>query len=337
MFKRILPRRSIEFVVVVLLSQGVSMANDVSNHTQETNDRFSNDDSFIASGYDLSGIGRTEDGNWATRIGDNYFLSANHFHPDSTEEVTFFSSNDPSGPSFTYATTGGVQIAGTDIWLGYFDESIDSSINTYRYTTQGADSLAETGIANMDVLMFGNNNATGGDYGGLGNTTNVTVAQNQVESWLGEGTTGVAVGDVTNNFSIAASFDQIVTFKNESVDNAYSFQTYEGQLEGGDSGSPLLSFAGNELIIQGLAYAVVTDNGGLTGNFEVTPVVNPRRDAADTFESREASFYTYVGSYESGIESAILNIPLAVSVPEPSSSLLLALGTVGLILKRRRS
>ena len=312
-------------LIFSMIPLGGAFAAEVANHTAATNDRFSNSgSSFIADGYDLSGIGRTVDGNWATRIGDNYFLSANHFHPGvgNSEAVTFFASNDPLGASFTYNTQGGFRIAGTDLWLGYFDESIDSSIATYDYTTTSASSLATTGIEGNDLLTFGNSVTANNAYGGAGRLTDTVVAQNQAESFFEEGENTVTAVNTINIFGSPAGWDQLVTFQNESGDSAFDFQTHESQLQGGDSGSPLFSFSGGDLLLQGIAYATVD---ALAGNFDVT---------SRGLETRAASFYSYVGSYESGLNAAIANVPSPI--PEPSAIGLLFVGAGSFLLRRKR-
>lgn len=332
MNKTVFPSQLLLGAILWLGAATISGANDVANHSAETNDRFQNDGSFIGNGYDFSGIGRTQDGNWATRIGSNYFISANHFHPGTGENVKFYSSNDPSGPSYTYATAGGFHIAGTDLWIGYFNEALDSSLKTYSYNTTAANSLADTGVANTDVFMLGNSITSDAAYGGAGKLTDVVVAQNQAESWLEAGTTTVVAPGVNNNFASAAGWDQIVTFKNLSGDTENTFKNHEGQLQSGDSGSPLLSFAGGELIVQGIAYAVVTGGGGLTGNFIDTLGPSP---SPDPYEKRVASFYTYTGSYHTNIQSTVANIP--APVPEPSAGMLFLLGCSGLLMRRCRA
>ncbi len=52
-------------------------------------DRFNNHSSFIGSGIDWSGVGRSSGGRWATMISDTYFLSAAHFPPGVGDTLTF--------------------------------------------------------------------------------------------------------------------------------------------------------------------------------------------------------------------------------------------------------
>ncbi len=320
----------------VLLESGVFAA-EVANHSANTNDRFADNSALISNPYDLSGVGRTSDGNWATRIGDNYYLTAAHFRPATNEVVEFYASNSPVASSYSYQTAGGFRIAGTDLWLGYFNESIDSSINTYGFNTTSANSLAEAGLDQKDVFMLGNSPTADGTYGGTGRLTDTVVAENRAESWYETGTNTVVAAEVVNQFADAtgspsnAGWDQIVTFKNLDLDNnGLTQRTHEGQLQGGDSGSPLFSVAAGQLQIEGIAYAVVSGSG-LTGNFIDT--IGAAGGIFDPFEQREASFYTYTGSLSSDLATAIGNVP--VGIPEPSQVMMLLIGS-GFFLKRRR-
>lgn len=91
------------------------------------------DKNFVGEAYDFSGVGINNLGHWATLITDNAFLSSTHYHPGTGETVTFHASNDLATPGYTYTVTGGVRIATTDLWLGWFDTSVtvDASIERY--------------------------------------------------------------------------------------------------------------------------------------------------------------------------------------------------------------
>ena len=308
-------------LMLVTISDGLSpvQAIVIANFATTSNDRFANSGSFIGNSYDFSGVGRTAGGRWATRIGSNYFISADHFHPLVGDNVTFYSTNNPVGASFSYSVAGGFQVTGTDLWIGYFNSSMDSSIETYSYTTIPANSVNDTGLVGSTLFMMGSSITADRTYGG-GVRTDIAVGQNGAESWFEEGTTTVLAAGVNNVFGSPAAWDQIVLFENQSVDDgAFTAETHESQLQSGDSGSPLFSTSGGELIIQGIAWAVST----LQGNFDFLPI------NAD-LESRNATFYTYTGSYSTDISSTI------AMIPEPSSFALLAIGFgVGLALWRR--
>jgi hypothetical protein len=98
-------------------------------------DRFyaGNDKAFVGAPNDYSGVGCTSTGKWATLVSDNGFISSVHLHPSAGETVTFWTSNQFTGTSYTYLVTGGMQIGKTDIWLGWFDKTVTVDRSIARY------------------------------------------------------------------------------------------------------------------------------------------------------------------------------------------------------------
>lgn len=311
----------LSFILLSCPAQAISVA----NYSDPTNDRFTDDPSFIGAAYDFSGVGRstnTTSTRWGTLIGENYFLSANHFHPDVGSQIQFTVENSASDPTFTYTVAGGFLVAGTDFWIGYTATTMDLSLARYTYSTTSADTLAETGVSGADVLMSGDRVA-----GQAGSPSDHTVGTNQLESFRNAGSTAMNTPQATVTFGTAALFDQIVTFENLPGDDTLTFTNYESQVASGDSGSPLFSVAEGSLFLQGTAWAVAS----LSGNFVDT--TGPAGGSMDPLESRNASFYNYIGSYETAIADTISMVPSPV--PEPSSTLL-SLLSLPLILRRKR-
>ena len=304
----------------IFLIPGISNAVVVANYSGPTNDRFDNDPSFVGAGLDFSGVGRTTNGRWATLIGDNYFVTAIHF--PATGNVQFLADNDPSGTVFQYTVAGSFNVPGTDIRIGYFNEAVDPSIARYTYNNNDADALVDLGIAGSTLYTSGDRVA-----GAPGTIFDHVVAENQAESWFEEGTNSVEVpgpGGVSNVFNDPADFDQIVMFENESTDNANTFETYESQLQSGDSGSPLFSNQNGTLRLEGIAWAVVAPPG-FTGDFDTT---------ASGLEQRPGTLYSYLGSYDTEIQAEIANVP--APIPEPSIPLLGLVGVLGALGFRHR-
>lgn len=306
----------------------------IANFTQATNDRFTNDVSFIGAGYDWSGVGRTASGRWVSLLGDNYFIAANHYRPGIGTNILF--EGHPTG----YTVAGGQRIGSTDLWIGYTTQTIDLSLARYSITTSAATDLASTGLVGSTLFTSGNGPSTGGPF-------NHVVGQNQAESWISGGTNTfdtpemeIAFEDVNEN-PINVGWDNIIMFQNEEGDvNNYEF--HESQLVGGDSGSPLFSTSGGDLVLQGLAWAVSAGDDALPGNFVDSAGLfdNPDPDIPeddanpDKHELRNASYYTYTGSYTAEIDAYIATIP--AGVPEPSICVLTSLSALAL-LRRKRS
>jgi len=304
----------------ISLLPSVSSGIVVANYSSSVNDRFDNDPSFVGAGLDFSGVGRTTNGRWVTMIGDNYFVTAIHF--PATGNVQFLANNDPSGAIFQYTVAGAFNVPGTDIQIGYFNEVVDPSIARYTYNTNDANALTDLGIAGTTLYTSGDRIA-----GSTGTILDHVVAENQAESWFEEGTDVIQVpgpGGINNTFSNDADFDQIVMFENIPTDDANAFENSESQLQSGDSGSPLFSNQGGSLRIEGIAWAVVSPPG-FTGNFDTT---------ASGVEQRSGTLYSYLGSYDTDIQTVISNVP--APIPEPSVPALGILGLLAGMTSRRR-
>ena len=286
-------------IVFTLLGCSLGSAITIAGSTPQLNDRFANDPNFIGSQYDFSGVAREISGNqntWATLIGHCYFISANHFHPADGDLVTFYETNDPNGASHTYTVSGGTRIGNTDLWIGYFDQEVDSSIARYSFSTTVADSLEDTGLVTVasnvtfeDAVAIAQNTDSGITYAGTA-ATQVAVGQNNFEAFIDDS----PVLDL-------GTFDQIITIEETG-------ELFETQAVANDSGSPIFSIDGGELILQGTASAIGTLETG-----------------------EDITIYNYVGSYDVLGTIDALDI---THIPEPTVVALLSLG--GLTLLRRK-
>lgn len=295
----------------------------IANYSDETNLRFADDPLFIGSAFDLSGVGRGST-RWATAIGPNYFLSANHFRPAAGSSVTFVDGNSLASPSFTYTVGGGFRVGSTDLWVGYTHLEIDPAIARYSYATQDADNLADLGLGDETLYLNGRRSS-----GATNSVTASVLGTNQAESFYEGGSEILPVPGGTVEIEVPGGFenDMIVLFENlPGDDNAPLF--HESLVQGGDSGSPLLRFSGGELIILGVGSLLGTE---IPGNFIDT--AGEIDTAEDPIELRSGSFYSYTGSYTSEIEAAIAQVPSPV--PEPGVFFLAVLLPLPCLIRQR--
>ena len=99
---------------VTMLTASVYSAMVVQGYQAIKHDRFQNNAAFIASAYDLSGAGMTDNnpnGLWATLVTPSYALTAAHQPGGGT--VRFYQTNNPAGAYFETTLTGVGAIAGT--------------------------------------------------------------------------------------------------------------------------------------------------------------------------------------------------------------------------------
>jgi hypothetical protein len=321
------PVKLICFLLVLTLSTSAIV---VSGYSDAENLRFHDDPAFIGSPYSWSGVGRvsatldtssnSHHREWATLLGENYFISAVHYKPNPGDTITFSSGNSPTSPTFHYTVAGGFGVPDTDLWIGYTAGAMDSSLKRYAFDTTPADSLSDTGLIASTLYMTGDDVA-----GGAGTLSDTIIATNQAETWIeGGSTTFQSTPGETINLSSAIPWDTFVNWENLTSDTANTATTHEGFLESGDSGSPAFQIVGGELEIVGLAYAVI-NSPGVQGNFDAALPGN---------EERRGSLYSYVGSYETAINNTIALVP--TPVPEPSSLLLFLLGSLTLLRRRNQ-
>ncbi len=115
---------------------------EVQGYSANVNDRFDNSSSFLGEAYNFSGVGNSSGaagtGVWATMISPQYFVSASHAYPGPGTQLTFYSTNNPAGSSYTGTVASGTPIIDasgnyTDLWLGELTQPIPTSADISNY------------------------------------------------------------------------------------------------------------------------------------------------------------------------------------------------------------
>lgn len=120
------------------LSSVAHGAMEIDNYTSATNDRFQDaddPDEFFLRDFDLSGVGQDSNGRWATLIGSNTIISANHYKPSGT--ISFFANNSPSSTLVQMTLSGDAQrIGNSDLWVARLNEFAPSNFAIYGIATE---------------------------------------------------------------------------------------------------------------------------------------------------------------------------------------------------------
>lgn len=246
----------------------------VDGFTDATNDRFTNSASFIADGYDLSGIGRS--GNrWATLVSENVVISAEHFHPAVGATVVFYTSNDPLGASISRQIAASQRVGSSDVWIGLLDEDVPAGYTPLPFATETITSKLQfqgSSLYQTEVFTLGvsaTDPALGLDF---------AVGANIFDHWFDSAT----VGSTTD--------DAVGAIRNESGDANYV--AYETYLQTYDSGAPLLRNIGGALTVIGLNWFINDDS------VDIDP--HPKSQTL-----RDVSGFSYVGNYAADIQAVI--------------------------------
>ena len=276
-------------IISTLCTPAAWPALSLQSYSAASHHRFADDPAFIGSGYDWSGV--AYNGDWATRISDTYYVTA--WHARATGSLTFYEDNDPLGNTVTRTSSSLTRIGTTDIAIGRFSSSPGATIAIYgiadELTTQAT--FASSSYYDMEAFVVGLN-GTGGNT-----TTNFRVGRNELDGFYDD----VAL--------TATNITDMITYDRDSpglgADEAY--------LQSGDSGGPLFTTLGSELVLTGIHAGI------------------------DPTLSASSFLPNYITEISAIVEAGGESLTLISAVPEPSSSLLFALGAFMLILRRRVS
>ncbi len=271
----------------------------IDDYSAVENDRYANSSNFIGASHDLSGIGMTPGGRWATLIGPNTVISANHLRPSGM--VMFYPGNDSSADPVVLRITEGQRIGDTDLWVGCLDQIVPSSITPFRFATESLTtaSFADSLLRDAEVYMTGRSPSV---YPAV---LDQAIGKNAVTAYTEDSSAGLG----SNVDTLRMVYDAAVSTGATANEEYLPFETY---FEPGDSGGPLFAEIEGELILLGVNSFVTTDvQGTVTG-----------------------SHASYVGN-ESDEANEFIDFCLS-SVPEPASGGMLILGLL-LLLGQRRS
>lgn len=280
----------------------------IQSFTPATNDRFANNPAFTAAAYDWSGVGRAADGKWVTMLSSTVFITATHFHPGLPgigigTTVSFLPGNNPGSPAISGTIAGAQQIGSTDLWIGFLSSPLPGSIASYGIATIPLTNATygASSVANQFAYLSGLSPTVGG-YG-ASPLTNQATGTNRIEGFQQSLSLSGSTGDV------------LFLAENLPGDPGFVMTSFETDVNGGDSGSPLMTISGGNLVVSGIAWA--------SGTTDVDP--------GPGTSTRNLAVYTYTGNYTTAIQAYITTHP----VPEPSTLALLAVAFLFTGRKRR--
>lgn len=257
---------SISFVAALVFPGSTAYGIEIDDFVSAENDRFANNSSFVMDGYDLSGVGLSSDGRWATLVADDVVVSSNHFHPSTSgsETVTFYQTNDPGGASATRTVVSGQRIDSSDIWMGVLDSPLPSEYAVYTFATEDINDATEftTSVYNgKNSFLFGKSGTFSGDQ-------DMAVGRNVLDGWL-------------NDTSAAGTTDDAMTAKNDLEPDDVA---YEALLQPGDSGGPM--------------FVDLNNDGSLT-------LVGSNWLVADVSEPGDQNGFAYYGNHDQHMQDFI--------------------------------
>ena len=291
------------WAIILVLMTTASEAAVIDSYTAATNDRFTNNGTlFEARSFNLSGIGQTSAGGWATLISPNVVVSAFHAKPSTDSVINFYPSNDPmSNVVQRTVTSTNVRVGSTDLWIGVLDSNVPDTIRPYSYANVfliGTAPGATVDFVVTDAGVFQNVNAymVGRSPESFPPNQSQAIGRNKITGFAENAKFGSS-----DNDSLIMAYDAM---------GSSDYVTFETRLVSGDSGAPFFVESNGNLLLLG-TNAFRIDIG-------TTPV---------------GSGINYIGNQSSFISDFVaIN-----AVPEPSSLFLGATAAIaGYVVNRRR-
>lgn len=244
----------------------------IDDYSPDLHNRFSNHVDFIADGYDLSGLARSAGNKWGTLIRSNIFLSAEHWHPETGDTLSFYATNDQAGDFLTARVVAGQRIGATDIWIGVLARNLPQAYQPMTVHDEPISSQSDFSAASIneaDVFLVGRSDNVGSSV------TNVALGRNRIDYWYDAYTDGP-----TTDVAIAAVRERDGFPR---ADDGYV--PYEAFLQIYDSGAPVLMDSGAGLSVIGINWFI---------DSETVQIGNRQRE-------RELSGFSYVGNHAAEI------------------------------------
>ncbi|WFB36055.1 fibronectin type III domain-containing protein [Kiritimatiellota bacterium B12222] len=264
--------RSLSILLLIFLS-GLLRGLTIEGYSATSNDRFANDPSFIANSFDLSGVAISSDGKWATMISPNVFLTANHYTPGTGQTLTFYQTNDPSGPSVTRTVNSTqLRIGSSDLRLVTLDIPLPEGYTFYTVETRPINNYWGQ-YGNEEHFHLGRspgNYATSRDIGVGKNVVDIRYSNRVISSPQASG--------------------PAIECKKDSGNDAIPYETYA---VGGDSGAPLMIDNNGTLKLIGISwYQTTTTEDEVTSPYSTgfSPVGDYHDDIDDFLDDYSLPF-----------------------------------------------
>lgn len=220
------------------------------------------DKTFIGDPHDWSGVGHVDAGDylfvgytpWATMISDSYFVSAEHYHPDTGASIYFYYGNSSTGGYETRTVASGRQIAGTDLWLGKLTAPVSADVAKYPILRGEPFQIPSAVYDNRLLYTFGMSN--------LFETfsTNMRLGRNQIDP-------GAGAFRYVSRSGGGTSYSYTMDYNT----GAGGLGADESYLENGDSGGPSFAIVGGAPALVGIhtANGLTSNSTGLTASADV--------------------------------------------------------------------
>ncbi len=302
-------------VPVALICQSVSADIVINGYTHSSNDRFTNSGSFIASGFDLSGIGQTDggtsgtQGRWATAISRNVVISANHFRPPINGSIFFYGGNDPGATPVTRHVVSGMRIGSTDLYIGLLNTPLPSTIGYYNFASEGISGTPPDSGGNIFIENAGSWQNNSAWLFGKSPFNHDTDPNDNRTSYNDQAVGRNRITGYSENVPFGSNLDNDSLIMWHDAPGSSDFVPFEAQYRSGDSGGALFVEVNGRLVVVGI-------NSFLLQNDVGTNIANGA---------------TYVGN-QAALIQAFIN---ANAVPEPGSATTLCLAALVLVRYRR--
>ena len=234
---------------VVSMAVEASAALFVTGYTPETNDRFTNHPNFIASSFNLGGIGQTSTGQFATAISGNVVIGSWKNQP--TGQVYFFENNNPTSSPIVRNIISPTRIAGTDLFLGVLDAALPTTITPFSFTRTTLSgppaTITSAGpFGGVNTFVVGTSDIVPGSYPGAAGYTNQRVGRNRVG---GPTVPNGYVENVALTGFDGTNMDALLLHRNGPTEA--NFVEYEAWMQAGDEGAPVFMEEGGKLTLLG--------------------------------------------------------------------------------------